>query len=178
LFVAQAGLLSLGPVLPDVAREFGVSTAAAGQLRRLGGLAGGATAVAVALFGSRLRLRGMLTAGHLTLALGALGSAAAVGVRAATGQFGYLVGGAVGGAASRRRRLQGARRLTGCDGLLAELAASGPRRTRVAGSQSDWLIPGRKHRAHVTAEDLRRQLKILGVPGQAGPSRRAAGPGS
>lgn len=70
MFAAQAGLLSLGPVLPDVAREFGVSVAAAGQVRTLGGLAGGAAAVAVALLGSRLGLRGMLTAGYLTLALG------------------------------------------------------------------------------------------------------------
>ena len=75
MFAAQAGLLSLGPVLPDVAREFGVSVAAAGQLRTLGGLAGGAAAVAVALLGSRLGLRGMLIAGHLMLA-GALASAA------------------------------------------------------------------------------------------------------
>jgi predicted MFS family arabinose efflux permease len=80
MFAAQAGLLSLGPVLPDVAREFGVSTAAAGQLRTLGGLAGGATALAVALLGSRLGLRGMLIAGHLMLALGALASAAAPNV--------------------------------------------------------------------------------------------------
>lgn len=77
MFAAQAGLLSLGPVLPDVAHEFGVSAAAAGQLRTLSGLAGGAAAVAVALLGSRLGLRGMLIAGHLMLALGTLGSAAA-----------------------------------------------------------------------------------------------------
>jgi DHA1 family inner membrane transport protein len=77
MFAAQAGLLALGPVLPDVAREFGVSTATAGQLRTLGGLAGGVTAVAVALVGSRLGLRGMLLAGHLTLVLGTLASAAA-----------------------------------------------------------------------------------------------------
>jgi predicted MFS family arabinose efflux permease len=77
MFAAQAGLLSLGPVLPDVAQEFGVSAATAGQLRTLGGLAGGAVAVAVALLGSRLGLRGMLIAGHLMLALGTLASAAA-----------------------------------------------------------------------------------------------------
>ena len=70
MFAAQAGLLLLGPVLPDVAREFGVSVAAAAQVRTLGGLAGGAAAVAVALLGSRLGLRRMLTAGYLTLALG------------------------------------------------------------------------------------------------------------
>jgi len=51
MFAAQAGMLSLGPVLADAARETGVSIAAAGQLRTLGGLAGGVTAVAVALLG-------------------------------------------------------------------------------------------------------------------------------
>ena len=64
-------------MLPDVAREFGVSVAAAGQVRALGGLAGGAAAVAVALLGPRLGLRGMLTAGYLTLALGTAASAGA-----------------------------------------------------------------------------------------------------
>ena len=77
MFAAQAGLLSLGLVLPVIARDFGVSLAAAGQLRTLGGLAGGATALAVATLGSRLALRGVLIAGQLTLALGALASAAA-----------------------------------------------------------------------------------------------------
>jgi hypothetical protein len=33
MFAAQAGLLSLGPVLAPVARELDVSIAAAGQLR-------------------------------------------------------------------------------------------------------------------------------------------------
>ena len=107
MFAAQAGLLSLGPVLPDVAREFGVSTAAAGQLRTLGGLAGGATAVAVALLGSRLDLRGMLIAGHLMLALGALGSAAApnlamlAAAQAAVGAAaGLLIAGALAASAA------------------------------------------------------------------------------
>src|SRR5215203_4233289 len=107
MFAAQAGLLSLGPVLPDVAREFGVSTAAAGQLRTLGGLAGGATAVAVALLGSRLGLRGMLIAGHLMLALGALGSVAApnlamlAAAQAAVGAAaGLLIAGALAASAA------------------------------------------------------------------------------
>jgi hypothetical protein len=34
------------------------------------------------------------------------------------------------------------------------------------------LLPGRKHGAHATAEDLRRQLKILGMPIR--PGRRGA----
>src|SRR5215218_1888493 len=77
MFAAQAGLLSLGPVLAPVARELDVSIAAAGQLRTLGGLAGGAAAVAVALLGSRLQLRRTLISGHAMLAVGALASAAA-----------------------------------------------------------------------------------------------------
>src|SRR5215208_187065 len=77
MFAAQAGMLSLGPVLADAARETGVSIAAAGQLRTLGGLAGGVTAVAVALLGPRLELRPMLLTGHAMLAVGALASAAA-----------------------------------------------------------------------------------------------------
>src|SRR5829696_4344387 len=107
MFAAQAGLLSLGPVLPDVAREFGISTAAAGQLRTLGGLAGGATALAIALLGSRLRLRGMLIAGHLMLALGALASAAApslamlAAAQAAVGAAaGLLIAGALAASAA------------------------------------------------------------------------------
>ena len=77
MFAAQAGLLSLGPVLADVAGELGVSAAAAGQLRALGGLAGGVTALGVALLGSRLQLRRTLVTGHAVLASGALASAAA-----------------------------------------------------------------------------------------------------
>jgi DHA1 family inner membrane transport protein len=102
MFAAQAGLLSLGPLLPDVASDFGVSAAAAGQVRTIGGLAGGATAVAVALLGSRLGLRGILIAGHLMLALGTLASAAAptlavlaAGQAAVGGAAGFLIAGAL-----------------------------------------------------------------------------------
>ena len=41
LFASQSGLLVLSPILPDVAREFGVSNAAVGQLRTLLGAVGG-----------------------------------------------------------------------------------------------------------------------------------------
>jgi hypothetical protein len=58
------------------------------------------------------------------------------------------------------------------DDLLGELTTTGPKRSRVAASESGWLLPGRKHGAHVTAEDLRRQLKILGMPLR--PGRRGA----
>jgi len=77
LFASQAGLLVLSPVLPDVAREFGVSTAMAGQLRSLSGLAGGATAVLLAMASRRPGLRDLLTAGALLLGAGSALSAAA-----------------------------------------------------------------------------------------------------
>ena len=41
LFASQAGLLVLSPILPELARELGVSTAAAGQLRTVSGATGG-----------------------------------------------------------------------------------------------------------------------------------------
>jgi predicted MFS family arabinose efflux permease len=118
LFAAQAGLLSLAPVLPDVAGDFGVSAAAAGQLRTLGGLAGGATAVALALLGSRLGLRGILIAGQLMLALGTLASAAApnlavlaVGQAAVGGAAGLLIAGALAASVAWSRSGQRARTL-------------------------------------------------------------------
>ena len=49
LFASQAGLLVLSPMLPDVAREFGVSTATAGQLRAMSGATGGVTAILLAM---------------------------------------------------------------------------------------------------------------------------------
>src|SRR5215218_9557107 len=77
LFASQAGMLVLSPVLPDVAREFGVSTAMAGQLRSLSGLAGGATAVLLAMAVRRPALRDLLTAGALLVGTGSALSAAA-----------------------------------------------------------------------------------------------------
>ena len=44
LFAGQAGLIALSPVLVEVASYLGVSTAAAGQLRTISGLAAGLTA--------------------------------------------------------------------------------------------------------------------------------------
>ena len=57
LFVSQAAMLVLSPVLPEVARDLGVSTATAGQLRSLSGLTGGVTAVLLALAPRRAGLR-------------------------------------------------------------------------------------------------------------------------
>ena len=49
LFVSQAAMLVLSPVLPDVAHDLGVSTATAGQLRSISGATGGLTAIAIAV---------------------------------------------------------------------------------------------------------------------------------
>src|SRR5215213_7376665 len=65
------------PVLPELARELGVSTATAGQLRSLSGLTGGATAVLLAVAPRRPGLRDLLTAGAALVAAGSALSAAA-----------------------------------------------------------------------------------------------------
>jgi predicted MFS family arabinose efflux permease len=77
LFVSQAALLVLSPVLPEVARDLGVSTATAGQLRSLSGLTGGATAVLLAVAPRRPGLRQLLSAGAALVAAGSALSAAA-----------------------------------------------------------------------------------------------------
>src|SRR5262245_19450680 len=77
LFAAQAGLMTLSPILARVARDFGVSTATAGQLRTLAAVFGGIAAVAVVLVGRRLVLRRLLLAGNGLLVLGSVASAAA-----------------------------------------------------------------------------------------------------
>lgn len=107
LFAAQAGLLTLGPILPAVARDFGVSTAAAAQLRTLAGLVGGIAALTVVVAGKRIGLRRVLLVGNGSLALGSVASAVApnlaalaaaqVAVGAATG---LLVSGGLAAAAS------------------------------------------------------------------------------
>jgi predicted MFS family arabinose efflux permease len=79
LFAGQAGLIALTPVLAQVARELDVSTAAAGQLRTVAGLAAGVTALMLGRVGRRLDLRRQLFLGTLLLALGSLASAAAPG---------------------------------------------------------------------------------------------------
>jgi predicted MFS family arabinose efflux permease len=77
MFTSQAGLLVLSPILPDLARDFGVSTAAAGQLRTLSGATGGVTAVLLALAPRRPSLRALLSAGAALVTAGAAASAAA-----------------------------------------------------------------------------------------------------
>jgi predicted MFS family arabinose efflux permease len=77
LFASQAGLLVLSPILPDIAREFGISTATAGQLRSISGASGGLTAVLLVVAPRRPGLRDLLSAGAALVALGSALSAAA-----------------------------------------------------------------------------------------------------
>jgi MFS transporter, DHA1 family, inner membrane transport protein len=77
LFASQAAMLVLSPILPDIAREFGVSTATAGQLRSISGATGGLTAVLLAVAHRRPGLRDLLSAGAALVALGSALSAAA-----------------------------------------------------------------------------------------------------
>jgi predicted MFS family arabinose efflux permease len=80
LFAGQAGAIALSPVLAQVARDLDVSTAAAGQLRTVAGLAAGLTALALGRLGARVTLERQLFGGALLLALGSLASAAAPGI--------------------------------------------------------------------------------------------------
>jgi DHA1 family inner membrane transport protein len=95
LGASQAAILALTPVLADVARDLDVSTATAGQLRTISGLAAGLTALFLGLAASRIGLRELVGGGLGLLAAGSAVSAAApaFGVLAA-GQV--LIGAGVG----------------------------------------------------------------------------------
>ena len=77
MFVGQAALIALSPVLAEVARDFDVSTATAGQLRAVSGLVAGATAAGMGLIATRLGIRDLLILGLWLLIGGSLLSAAA-----------------------------------------------------------------------------------------------------
>jgi predicted MFS family arabinose efflux permease len=77
LFAAQAGFLVLAPILPAVAHDLGVSTAAAGQLRTVSGLAGGITAIALTFLGGGAGPRRLLALGLLCMAGASIASALA-----------------------------------------------------------------------------------------------------
>jgi predicted MFS family arabinose efflux permease len=77
LFAAQAGLIALSPVLVQVASDLHVSTAAAGQLRTISGLAAGVTALVLVRLAGRASLRRQLVLGATLLAVSSLASAAA-----------------------------------------------------------------------------------------------------
>ena len=77
LAASQAALVVLNPVLPEVARDLGISIATAGQLRTVSGLAAGLVALATGLLAARVGLRDLLLGGIAVHALGSIGSAAA-----------------------------------------------------------------------------------------------------
>ena len=74
---SQSSLLVLTPVLAGVASDFGVSTALAGQLRTVSGLAAGVTAVLTGLVATRVGLRELLLGSLALIALGSTVSALA-----------------------------------------------------------------------------------------------------
>src|SRR4051812_234813 len=80
LFTAQAGFLALGPNLPAIAHEFGVSSAVVGQLRVASGVAGGLTALALALNPPLHGPRALLAIGSGVLLASSIASAAAPGI--------------------------------------------------------------------------------------------------
>ncbi len=71
LFASQAGTLVLSPILVEVAQDFEVSTATAGQLRAISGIVAGVTAVTVGTLAGRVGLKRLLLAGLGLLALAA-----------------------------------------------------------------------------------------------------------
>ena len=77
LFAGQAALIAMSPVLAQAAHDLRVSTAAAGQLRTVAGLAAGMTALLLGRIAGRLGLGRQLLAAAALLALGSLASAAA-----------------------------------------------------------------------------------------------------
>lgn len=77
LFAAQGALIAMSPVLAQAADDLDVSTAAAGQLRTVTGVAAGVTALLVSLGMVRLGLARQLLLSSVLLALGSLASAAA-----------------------------------------------------------------------------------------------------
>src|SRR5215213_4531854 len=77
LFAGQAAVIAITPLLAEVASDFDVSTATAGQLRSVSGFAAGLAAVAMGSLVSRVGLRDLLVLGLGILAAGSLLSAAA-----------------------------------------------------------------------------------------------------
>ncbi len=77
LAASQSSLLVLTPVLAGVASDFDVSTAFAGQLRTVSGLAAGVTAVLTGLVATRVGLRELLLGSLALIALGSTASALA-----------------------------------------------------------------------------------------------------
>lgn len=77
LFASQTGVLVLSPILSDVADDFGVSIATAGQLRILAAPLAALVALAAGRALVRFSPRALLGVGSVLLALGSVASAAA-----------------------------------------------------------------------------------------------------
>ena len=77
VFTSQAAVLVLSPILVEVARDFDVSTAAAGQLRIVAAPLAAVVAVVVARKAGRLPYRLLLAGGASLVAAGSVGSAVA-----------------------------------------------------------------------------------------------------
>jgi predicted MFS family arabinose efflux permease len=77
MFAVQSPILVLSPILPQMAEDLGVSTAAAAQLRSVAGVTAGIVALVFAIHGSKLRLSVLLGAGLWLLAGGSLLTAVA-----------------------------------------------------------------------------------------------------
>ncbi len=77
MFTSQASFLVLTAILPELARDFGVSTATAGQARTLAAVTGGVTALALGRLGRKLGVHELLLLGLSLVAVGSLASALA-----------------------------------------------------------------------------------------------------
>ena len=77
LFAGQAAMIAMSPVLANAAGDLHVSTAAAGQLRTIAGLAAGITALTLAAVAGRVGVGRQLLIASALLALGSITSAAA-----------------------------------------------------------------------------------------------------
>ena len=72
MFAVQSPILVLSPILPELADDLGVSTAAAAQLRSVAGVTAGIVALVFAIHGSKTRLSVLLGSGLWLLAGGSL----------------------------------------------------------------------------------------------------------
>jgi MFS transporter, DHA1 family, inner membrane transport protein len=77
LFAAQAGVVVLTPIVPDIAADLGVSVGSAGRLRVWSALVAGLGALALTRLQPRVRPGDLLAIGLMLLATGSAASAAA-----------------------------------------------------------------------------------------------------
>jgi MFS transporter, DHA1 family, inner membrane transport protein len=77
MFASQSSFLVLTAILPDLAGDFGVSTATAGQARTLAAVTGGVTALTLGRLGRRLGVRELLLLGLSLVVVVPLASALA-----------------------------------------------------------------------------------------------------